>query len=141
MLSGRVEGSLLRIPPTAAAIDLVDCPSALMPELAELRGLEQVVIVGRLHRTVQHVVKGESLTPEGAAQLYALSARIERPLHADSCAEYRALLRRCCEWRASVSGSRDPMLPHLSILIGISGAYFGQDEELAALWQEDEEGG
>ena len=34
---------------------------------------------------------------------------------------------------------QDPQLPHLNILIAIAGAYFGQDEALAALWEEPRE--
>jgi hypothetical protein len=105
-----------------------------------------------------------ALTPRAAAQLYALSARIEKPLHAGTCALYRELLRRCAARRAALgaavaaattaanepgaaadaahaveAAAADPLLPHLNILIIIAGAYFGQDEELATMWDDDEE--
>ena len=144
-VGGRVAGLPLRVVPTTPPPDLADSPSALMPELTELRGLDQVAVVRRLHEAVHRVVGGRSLDPGDAAQLYALSARVERPLHSDSCAAFRALVRRCCEWRAAAAGPRDPALPRLNILIVLAGAYFGQDEALASVWQaeqeeEDEEG-
>ena len=122
----------------------------------------------QLHSAVRQAVRGEgALTPEAAAQLYALSARIEKPLHAGTCALYRELLRKCAARRAALgaaapaaavaaaaavqpggaadaaeaveAAAADPLLPHLNILIVIAGAYFGQDEELATMWDDDEE--
>ncbi len=57
------------------------------------------------------------------------------------CALYRALLRHCARLRAAASDPHDPLLPHLNILIAISGCYFGQDETLAAAWEEVESEG
>jgi len=144
MLSGRVAGLPLRVSATETATQDIaaESPSALMPELAELRGLDQIAIVRRLHTCVQKVVTScQTLDPGDAARIYAISARVELPLHSDSCAAYRALLRRCCEWRAEVDGGPGgaETLSHLSILIALAGAYFGQDEEMASLWTQDEE--
>ena len=136
----------------------IDSPSSLMPELAALKGLDQVTIISKLIKTIRAVVRSQNtdlntaiaaeenveLPPahlsEVAAEIYALSARVERPLHADTAAAYCALLRKCKIWRAQGIGSSiDPLLPHLNILICIAGGYFKQDEELSAVWDEEEE--
>ena len=62
--------------------------------------------------------------------------RIEKPLHADTCALFRALLRHCARLRAGAAGPADPRLPHLNILISIAGGCFGQDEQLARAWEQ-----
>ena len=49
---------------------------------------------------------------------------------------YRALLRHCAALRASLPDARHPLLPHLNVFMVIAGGYFGQDEELAVLWEE-----
>jgi hypothetical protein len=141
MLTGQVRGLPLRIasPAPAPGPPPPDSPSACMPELAALRGMDQVAVVGRLLSAARAVTAGATLAPGDAARLYALSARLERPLHADTAAAYRALLRRCKEWRSGATGPADPLLPHLSVLIAIAGAYFRQDEELAAMWDREEE--
>ncbi|GAB4813374.1 hypothetical protein N2152v2_000420 [Parachlorella kessleri] len=116
-----------------------DCsPSSLMPELYHIRGLEQVEVLQRAGAHLRRVSRGPGLSPQDAAWLYAYSARIEKPLLADTCALYRALLKHCCRLRAEVCDPQDPLLPHLNILIAIAGCYFGQDQELAHVWDEQE---
>jgi survival of motor neuron protein-interacting protein 1 len=136
----------------------MDSPSSLMPELTALKGLEQVKIVAKLIKTVLSLVRSSSSDtkdttdaappppppptqlPELAAEIYALSARVERPLHADTSATYRSLLRKCKIWRVEcISTATDPLLPHLNILISIAGGYFRQDPELSSMWNEEEE--
>ncbi|KAL4442036.1 hypothetical protein ABPG77_011297 [Micractinium sp. CCAP 211/92] len=126
-----------------AALQL-DPPSDAMPELQQLRGLDQLQVRRQLHSAIHAAVEEETVAPEAAAMLYALSARIEKPLHAGTCALYRQLLRHCAAQRAALGSSGDgaacgPHLAHLNILITIAGAYFGQDEELATMWDDDEE--
>ncbi|KAK9810074.1 hypothetical protein WJX72_004382 [[Myrmecia] bisecta] len=64
--------------------------------------------------------------------LYALAARLEKPLAARTSAQLRSLLRHCACLRADVLDAADPLLPHLNVMIAIAGAYFGQDEALAS---------
>ena len=113
-----------------------------MPELKEIKGLDQVSIVRRLQKAILLATKGAPtpISPELAAQIYAFSVRIERPLHADTASLYRLLLRNCKEWLvASSPTAKGP--PHIHVLVAIAGAYFKQDEHLAAsaaaLWDDE----
>lgn len=76
-----------------------------------------------------------------AMWLYALLAKIHRPLHPEVLAAIRLLLRYCAEKRANLKeGSNDTaeLLPRLNLLIAISGGYFGQDEQMAAMFDIDD---
>lgn len=112
-------------------------PSLLMPELHDLVRIDQINIAKRIIKASKKLDSADTLDESDAANLYALSARIERPLHGDVAAAYRAILRKCCRLRAAVRGCHDLSLPHLNIIIVISGAYFGQDEMLASYQDED----
>lgn len=62
--------------------------------------------------------------------LFALAARLEKPLQPDVSAALRSLLRYCAKLRCQLSEASDPLLPQLNVLMTVAGAYFGQDEEL-----------
>ncbi|KAI7839292.1 hypothetical protein COHA_006990 [Chlorella ohadii] len=131
--------------PGVAACDPSLKPSAawtldFLRQFSQLRRrLQRHLQVRRqLHAAIRQVVREEQLDPAAAALLYALSARIEKPLHAGTCALYRQLLRLCASQRAALASAADPALPHLNIMIVVAGAYFGQDEELATMWDDDE---
>lgn len=100
----------------------------------------QLQVRRQLHSAIRAAVREGLLTADSAPALYALSARTEKPLHADTCALYRQLLKLCAAQRAAATGADDPLLPHLNIHIALAGAYFGQDEELAAVWDAEREG-
>ena len=90
------------------------------------------------------------LTPARGRWLYALLARLEKPLHRETSASIRQLYRRCCALRyalsqtssaisvdqaATTSCSLDEFqaqLGRLNMLISIAGSYFGQGEEYDA---------
>lgn len=71
-----------------------------------------------------------AIAPGRAQLLYSLAARLEKPLLPDVSACLRALLRHCVEARRQLGNERDPMLPHLNVLLAVTGGYFGQDELL-----------
>ena len=144
LLAGRVDA--LRIQsqtmlPEEAQRELAELelssPSSVMPELSDSFGLDQVAITRRILKLAKKIEQDQLLDISDASGLYALSARLERPLHGDMAAVYRGILRRCCEWRSGVEDRYDPLLPHLNILIVIAGAYFGQDELLAEYGDEE----
>ena len=168
------EMGICRAPPAGSPAHTATWPSHLLHApilLRLLRPALQLQVRRQLHSTVRQAVReGGVLTPQAAAQLYALSARIEKPLHAGTCALYRELLRLCAAQRAALAAptatgaaaaagpaaaggvageaaadiaataaAASPLLPHLNILIIIAGAYFGQDEGLASMWDDEEE--
>ena len=73
-----------------------------------------------------------SITSARGQWLYGLLARLEKPLDRNVSSVVRQLYRRCCSLRAdlsSTSSSFDVELATLNVLVGLSGAYFGQGEE------------
>ena len=73
-----------------------------------------------------------TITSARGQWLYGLLARLEKPLDRNVSSIVRQLYRRCCSLRAdlsSTSPSFDVELATLNVLIGLSGAYFGQGEE------------
>ena len=73
-----------------------------------------------------------SITSARGQWLYGLLARLEKPLDRNVSSVVRQLYRRCCSLRAdlsSTSPSFDVELATLNVLVGLSGAYFGQGEE------------
>jgi gem associated protein 2 len=96
----------------------------------------QVAVVSLLLRHIEQL-DGTTLTLLRSQWLFALTAWLDKPVHAETAAALRQLLRRCCQLRAGLQQYDDPTLPLLNILIAISGAYFCQDENYAGLIQCD----
>lgn len=67
-----------------------------------------------------------------AQWLFALAARLEKPLHAEHAAAFRGVLRHCAALRAGCGSADDPLLPQLNVLMAVAGTYFGQDAGMAA---------
>ena len=143
--SGRIDGFPVRVSPESMPEELLReseilklCgPSAGMEELVVLRGKDQIHIQKRVAELIQGCISEGSFS-KSASELFALSLRLENPLRADSAAAYRSLLRHCLSLRAALSDVYDPLLPHLNIMIVVSGAYFGQDPDLAWAYSEEE---
>lgn len=62
-----------------------------------------------------------------AAWFFALAARVDVPLDADTSAAMRAAARGLAAARAGTTSARDPILPDLQVCLAIAGGYFGQD--------------
>lgn len=60
--------------------------------------------------------------------LYALLAKLDLPLDADTSANLRELLRAYCIARASLDSPQNPALPHINIIITILAKVFKQQE-------------
>ena len=71
-----------------------------------------------------------ALTRDRATWLYALLARMEKPLHREECVGVRMVLRECCRRRWEL-GTREE-LALLNTLIAISGVYFEQGARSSA---------
>ncbi len=59
----------------------------------------QVLATDLLQRHVRWAIDAGSLQPQSASWLYALTARLERPLTQDAMASLRALLKHCARMR------------------------------------------
>jgi len=113
-------------------------PSSLMPQLQELRGLDQVTIAHRIQQEVMALEGGQERIlsdKAAAANIYALSAKIELPLHSDMAATYRSLVHMCYRWKENVqkdeTKGKDAVCAFVDVLLVIAGAFFQQDEVLA----------
>jgi len=113
-------------------------PSSLMPQLQELRGLDQVTIAHRIQQEVMALEDGHQRILSDkttAANIYALSAKIELPLHGDMAATYRSLVHMCYRWKENVqkdeTKGKDAVCAFVDVLLVIAGAFFQQDEVLA----------
>jgi len=77
---------------------------------------------------VGHSILTDSESP-GAKWLYALLAKLETPIAAESASTLRDILRHCAEIRATqIVSVDDGRLPFLNILVTILSHFFGQDE-------------
>ncbi|KAG2488435.1 hypothetical protein HYH03_012942 [Edaphochlamys debaryana] len=102
------------------------------PVVRTVLALDQVSVGSLLQRHVSQLADQPHLTYMRSQWLFALAAVLERPVPPDVAAALRELVRRCSAWRASLSSPSDPCLPRLNLLLAVAGAYFGQDEGLAA---------
>ncbi len=120
------------------------------PTLPLLLQFDQVLTRSVFHHHVHYFCEYKlPLTRARASWMYALLARLEKPLHREECAAVRSVLRECCErrWNLVLPSSNDnvddeaPMLNKckedndneawvqltlLNTLIAITGIYFEQ---------------
>eukprot|EP00798_Chlamydomonas_sp_ICE-L_P000309 gene308-33557_t len=103
------------------------------PMLRLVLSLDHVSVATLLHRLIEQVEGLARLSYERSQWIFALTASIEKPLHADMSAALRSLLRLCSTLRSKLSTPQDRQLPYLNTLIAITGGYFGQCEHLVGL--------
>lgn len=108
------------------------------PTMPVLMAIDQVQCTLLLKWHSDWAAASRGLTQTSATWLYALTARLERPLTQGAMASLRSLLRHCARLRAGVKDPNDPLLANLNILIAITGGFFGQDETLAGIWENTE---
>ncbi|KAL3826601.1 hypothetical protein ACHAXA_010526 [Cyclostephanos tholiformis] len=129
------------------------------PTTTLLLQLDQVLVRAVFHHHLHYLVEWRmELTRDRASWLYALLARMEKPLHREECVGVRMLLRECCRrrWELKIppptmritgdeegeavrGGDNDPkreggareQLALLNTLIAIAGVYFEQGARLA----------
>lgn len=121
------------------------------PQINMVLTLDQVSVRAMLQRIVSrlpgpsadsprssHSSESQSALSFPVAQcIFALCARLEKPIHADEAWAMRRVVRSCRALRAGLGGGHDPQLPLLNTLIAIAGAYFGQDEEMMQYVNQD----
>lgn len=106
------------------------------PTLPVLMAIDQVNCNYLLAWHTRWAIESQTLSDQSSRWLYAIMARLQRPLTQGAMGALRAMLRHCASLRAAATSAEDPSLPSLNILIAITGAFFGQDETLAGCWEE-----
>ena len=122
----------------------------MKPFVSLLLQMDQVMTRRVLSHLTSWVVEEDyPITYNRASWIYALLARLEKPLHRDDGAMLRKFLRKCCEMRAeqpeppkssidsslSMSGNEN-MLSMLNVLIALVGIYFEQGPQVM-LWDQN----
>lgn len=100
------------------------------PSTALILQFDQVLAQRLFTFLVQYFSK-KPFSSKCSEWIYALLARVEKPLHRDVVATIRQLFCRCCELRNQLTTdneSFDNYLASLNLLIAITGYYFGQGE-------------
>jgi len=83
-------------------------------------------VVKLLMHHIKWVDRSEAITAHQRLWLFALLARLEKPLDSDTSSTLRSLLRHCTYERAKLVEASDPELASLNMLITIIGHFFGQ---------------
>lgn len=115
----------------------VECPAwrndlpqeGYIPSVRLLLQMDQVMIRRVLSHLVHYVQEGWSAgSSQRSAWLYALLARLDRPIHRDDAATLYGLLKDMTLTRANLKVSQDDQeeLARLNTLIAIVGLYFEQ---------------
>lgn len=97
------------------------------PLLSVILGMDSVARVSMLRKCINSLETKSTLSRSDCMWLFALCAAIDTPLHADTCAALRSLLRKCASLRAEKSELDDEVVM-LNILVTIAGRYFKQSE-------------
>lgn len=111
---------------------------SMQPTLPILMAIDQVNCNYLLAWHTRWAIESKTLSQQSSQWLYAIMARLQRPLTQGAMGALRALLRHSAGLRARLDSADDPLLPSLNIIIAITGAFFGQDETLAGRWEESE---
>lgn len=99
------------------------------PSVRLLAQMDQVLVRRVLSHLCHYTNQGWKLTPQRSAWLYALLARLEKPVHRDDASTLFALLKVLTRCRSKVdvqSGHRSNELAYLNVLIVLIGIYFEQ---------------
>jgi survival of motor neuron protein-interacting protein 1 len=105
-------------------------PQGFSPTVSLLLQMDQVMLRRVLSHLVYYVREGWSATcPQRAAWIYAILARLERPIHRDDAAVLYGLLKKLTQERAenkAVTEQERIDLSTTNVLIAIVGIYFEQ---------------
>lgn len=107
--------------------------NGIQPSVSLLIQMDQVMTRRVLMHLTSWVVEDDfPMSHHRALWLYALLARLEKPLHRNESALLRSILRTCCKLRA-VEKTCSNTLPLLNVLIAIVGVYFEQGPQVMSL--------
>ncbi|PKI74164.1 uncharacterized protein LOC116213100 [Punica granatum] len=97
------------------------------PTLSMLLSMDSVSRVSSLRKRISALEATNVLSRDDCLWIFALCAAVDTPLHADTCASLRSLLRKCATLRAQKEEVDDETIM-LNILATISGRFFGQSD-------------
>lgn len=69
-----------------------------------------------------------NFTQQRGQWLYALLAKLEKPLKPEMCSLIRTLARLCSTFRVQLASVDDPLLAQLNLFICLVGRYFDQSD-------------
>ncbi|KAK1289182.1 hypothetical protein QJS10_CPB18g00439 [Acorus calamus] len=111
------------VPPSAGP----QCPKGDKPTVNAMLKLDAIHRAEALRRRISSLETASVLSEDECLWLFALCVAIDMPLHAETSASLRGLLRKCASLRAEKS-EPDDELAMLNVLATIAGKYFGQAE-------------
>ncbi|KAG6433366.1 hypothetical protein SASPL_104977 [Salvia splendens] len=98
-----------------------------LPTLSAILKMDSAARTSLLKKRVNSVLNVDILANKDSLWLFALCVGLDCPLHADTSAALRSLLRKCASLRAAKTEVDDQVIA-LNILVTITGKYFGQLE-------------
>ncbi|KAF3330936.1 Gem-associated protein 2 [Carex littledalei] len=108
--------------------------SQIIPTVATIISMDVVSRASTLRNYINMSESMEKVSRHECLWLFALCATVDMPLHADTCASLRCLLRKCLGILATKS-EMDDEVAMLSVLVSICGKYFGQyDTQQSSIW-------
>jgi survival of motor neuron protein-interacting protein 1 len=126
--TGMIGGASFSSSPFPASDAAVSANDGRPPTTSLLLQLDQVLVRAVFHHHLHYLVEWRmDLTRDRAMWLYALLARMEKPLHREECVGVRMLLRECCRRRWELK------LPQMSTT-----AMMGEEEEGAGKRDDDD---
>lgn len=99
------------------------------PTSTAILRMDAICRAAALRKSISSFEAASNLSNDDCLWLFALCAAVDAPLHADTCASLRCLLRKCSGLLA-LKSEPDEEVAMLSILITIAGKYFGQLDNL-----------
>ncbi|KAJ4751526.1 Gem-associated protein 2 [Rhynchospora pubera] len=103
----------------------IEDQSQVAPTVATILNMDAVHRAATLRNYIDMAESLEKLSRHDCLWLFALCATVDMPLHADTCASLRCLLRKCLGILATKL-EMDDEVAMLSVLMSICGKYFGQ---------------
>jgi gem associated protein 2 len=97
------------------------------PTLTVLCNMDSVSRAATLRNYIDMIQSLDALSRNYCLWLFAFCAAVDTPLHAETCASLRSLLRKCAAILTTKSEMDDEAIM-LNILMAICGRYFGQYE-------------
>ncbi|MED6185393.1 hypothetical protein PIB30_056719 [Stylosanthes scabra] len=114
-------------PRSKTSIDGTSSSSVSPPMLSSVLRMDPKSRVSMLLKRISLLESASTISRNDCMWLFALCASVDTPLHADTSASLRSLLRKCASIRAG-KAELDEEVVMLNILATISGRYFGQSE-------------